>query len=598
MQSIQYVFKAMQVWKKRWGSYTILSIIITEFLSLVVQPIVGIATSYILKINNVPYLSYNNIGSVFFKNPLVMLELILLLLIVLIIVYFEFSILLQGVTRIFNGERIDFIAMLKRSFQDIVNMKLKDVPVFVLYLIFIIPFSNIVLSSPLLSKVKIPVFILDTLIQKPIYALGIIIFFLAITFLAIRFIRFFPIMLTGKSDFSNSARQSWTETKNKFWFYMIRIFWITVVSKGVTWIFSNILIYIQSALDNTKIALGSGIFTLTLMQVGLLVWSAFTTILFSLLVLFPNNLNSASTISKVHSKKKSLLIRIIATVGVFFLAIIFGMANYEYMTGALDQVPKVIAHRGVDGNNGVQNTIPSMIKTAKKGPDYIEMDVHETKDRQFVVIHDENLTELAGVNKVPRDLTLKELTNMNVHENGNTAKIPSFDEYLKTSEDIKQPLLVELKTTKEDSKDVIELFFKKYGNRLVKDGYPMHSLDYNVIKKGKKLYPKLFIGFISPYSLTFPQTKADAYTNEETSIDIDFITAANTAKKEIWAWTVDDEDDMRSMMFLGVDGIITNDMSKLKAIIKQETSHPSYSQRLKNYAKNTLLIEKRNGIEN
>ncbi|MFT8841085.1 MAG: glycerophosphodiester phosphodiesterase family protein [Leuconostoc citreum] len=55
-----------------------------------------------------------------------------------------------------------------------------------------------------------------------------------------------------------------------------------------------------------------------------------------------------------------------------------------------------ISHRGVTNRNGVQNTIPALEKTVKKEkPDYVEIDVRETKDNQFVVLHDENLALLA-----------------------------------------------------------------------------------------------------------------------------------------------------------------------------------------------------------
>ena len=43
-------------------------------------------------------------------------------------------------------------------------------------------------------------------------------------------------------------------------------------------------------------------------------------------------------------------------------------------------------------------------------PDYIEIDVQETKDHQFVVMHDANLQELAGVDGTPQEFTLAELT--------------------------------------------------------------------------------------------------------------------------------------------------------------------------------------------
>src|SRR5699024_5305117 len=63
--------------------------------------------------------------------------------------------------------------------------------------------------------------------------------------------------------------------------------------------------------------------------------------------------------------------------------------------------PVTIAHRGVNQKNGVPNTLESLKKTIKYHPDYIEMDVHMTKDNKFIVLHDNNLKKLAGIKAHP-----------------------------------------------------------------------------------------------------------------------------------------------------------------------------------------------------
>lgn len=44
----------------------------------------------------------------------------------------------------------------------------------------------------------------------------------------------------------------------------------------------------------------------------------------------------------------------------------------------------------------------SLEKTAQLKPDLIEMDVQETKDGQFVMMHDANLKNLTGINATPQ----------------------------------------------------------------------------------------------------------------------------------------------------------------------------------------------------
>src|SRR5690625_2466644 len=77
------------------------------------------------------------------------------------------------------------------------------------------------------------------------------------------------------------------------------------------------------------------------------------------------------------------------------IVLVTAVSGGFYLTGD-NRRPVTISHRGVAEKNGVQNTIPALERTHRLYPDYVEMDVHETKDHQFVVMHDENLKELAG----------------------------------------------------------------------------------------------------------------------------------------------------------------------------------------------------------
>jgi glycerophosphoryl diester phosphodiesterase len=107
----------------------------------------------------------------------------------------------------------------------------------------------------------------------------------------------------------------------------------------------------------------------------------------------------------------------------------------------------------------------------------------------------------------------------------------------------------------------------------------------------------LYASFILPYDIVFPQTKANAYTMEYTTLDVDFISQAQDQGKEAWAWTVDDPDKMEEMIFMGADGIITDNLSDLQQTIKDQVHHPSYAARLRVYG-NQFDWNGLNGAEN
>ena len=101
------------------------------------------------------------------------------------------------------------------------------------------------------------------------------------------------------------------------------------------------------------------------------------------------------------------------------------------------------------------NTVQSLEKTAQLSPDFVETDVQETKDGQFIMMHDANIKNLTGVNANPQDLTLEELTKLDISENGYHSKVSSFDDSSIKANELHQKLLIEIKTSRKDSSDMM-----------------------------------------------------------------------------------------------------------------------------------------------
>lgn len=211
------------------------------------------------------------------------------------------------------------------------------------------------------------------------------------------------------------------------------------------------------------------------------------------------------------------------------------------------------------------------------------MDIHETKDHQFVVMHDENLKNLTGVNKAPYQLTLSQITKLVAHENGHAAHVVSFDDYLAYANKHHQKLLIEVKTTPHDSKDVVDIFLKKYEKDILKHHHEVHSLDYNVVKQIKAKAPKIFVSYILPYNFTYPQTSANAYSMEQSTLNDSFIVDSLFNQQKVYAWTVNTDSEMDRILWLNTDGIITDNLSALDSKINDFYHDPSYADMLFNY---------------
>lgn len=233
----------------------------------------------------------------------------------------------------------------------------------------------------------------------------------------------------------------------------------------------------------------------------------------------------------------------------------------------------LISHRGVNRGHGVQNTLGALRYVSRQHPAYVEMDLHETRDRQWVVLHDENLAALANRNVTPHDLTLAQLQRLTVRENGYHDRLVSWQTYLKTAEHLHQPLLVEIKTTPADSPQMTARFARQCGQRLMADHSAVHSLDYRVVVQLKRTMPKLRVGYITPFNWVAPSAvPADFYSFQRISASQQFIQAAHQMGAKAYLWTPDSRQAMMRMWALGADGQITNELTRLKRLVRERPS--------------------------
>lgn len=588
MQTSRYLRELNQAFFKNWRAYMTLIIGVSVVTALIVVPLLRWGTEGLMALGHIPYISYDNLGTIFKEQPLIFLALILLALIILLLAYLQFALLLGGVEnqRLAQGKRLTQV--LGEAIRDLRHIRLGSIGFFCVYFILIIPFAGTVLGSSLLAKITIPQFIVAFISQKPLFAGLLVIFYLIVGYIGLRLIRVLPIAVLQDQPLRQAAKQSLRETRGRFWQYFWRIVWLTLIVTVLAWGWSAVLIALQKVLDQTSIALPGAMLTMTLLELGKLVITTWSAGMYLLLLVLPEGVRHFTFRQpRLYNKKKHRWAKILLGLGLCAGTALLLTYNYAYMKGLLIETPLTISHRGVDNGNGVQNTIPALRQTAKEHPDYVEMDIHETKDKQFVVMHDENLKALTGVAARLRQMTLSQLTKLYASENGHQAKVASFDAYLKAAEQLHQKLIVELKTTDQDSADSLNRFIAKYGNRLIKDRYRVHSLNFTAVTRLKAQMPKLYVSFIVPYSLVLPHSDANAYTMEETTLDPSMISQAAMAGQQIWAWTVNSEDDMLDMLFMNTDGIITDQLALLQKTIRQQTDQPSYATRLQIFS-NTL----------
>lgn len=109
----------------------------------------------------------------------------------------------------------------------------------------------------------------------------------------------------------------------------------------------------------------------------------------------------------------------------------------------------LVAHRGL-GTEAPENTIPAFELAAQKGFQYVETDIHTTKDGVWVISHDSNLKRMTGYDGEIRNMTLREVQSHPVIHGSNADRYPglvtpTLEDFLRTCQEKDLNPVIEIK---------------------------------------------------------------------------------------------------------------------------------------------------------
>jgi glycerophosphoryl diester phosphodiesterase family protein len=523
------------------------------------------------------FISYNNIFAIIMSSPLISLAFLVLIVINLLVAYFQICLLFIGARHLLYHEKRTLIEYSRKVFQQsflfMKRLSFCKMAFIFFYVAMLFPFIRKILKIYYLNKIVIPDFIVTYLEDKH-WLVGLMIFASAwiLLYVSVRLMFVLPKILFEKKTVREGVKFSLQKTKKQVLFYAWNLLLIIIKTYLFFFLLLTPLLMGQIVIDHLtqKESLILGVINFVLIK------NIHYMALTYFLVKFVSFL-TGEELEIMPRRKKDHLMRW----GVMGCAsIFFALEGYIYLEAPVTNTPLVISHRGVSNKNGVQNTVQSLEKTAQLKPDLIEMDVQETKDGQFVMMHDANLKNLAGINASPQDLTLEELTGLDISENGYRTKISSFDDYLNRANELHQRLLIEIKTSKKDSPQMMEHFLEKYGTTIKKYGHQIQSLDYQVIDKVLNYDPEIPSYFIMPYNSIFPKTKATGYTMEYSTLDEYFVTKLWYTEQKLYVWTVNGSEAFDKAVQLGADGMITDDLEMVQLQVTTAQDDPEYTELL------------------
>jgi glycerophosphoryl diester phosphodiesterase len=241
--------------------------------------------------------------------------------------------------------------------------------------------------------------------------------------------------------------------------------------------------------------------------------------------------------------------------------------------------PLILGHRGAS-KVAPENTLSAFQLAVKLGADGVELDAKLSADGQVVVIHDQNVDRTTEGTGLVRELTLKELRELDAGKKFSPQfkgeQIPTLDEVFRGIEG-KAIINVELTNYATPGDDLLVKVAELVKKHDISDQIMFSSFLPGNIRRIKKLLPDVPAGLLAPKGLLGALSRSwigrfyspDLIHPYFTDVDEGFIQLQHTHKRGVNVWTVDDPKTIRKMIDLGVDGIITDDVSMAWALLKK-----------------------------
>lgn len=251
--------------------------------------------------------------------------------------------------------------------------------------------------------------------------------------------------------------------------------------------------------------------------------------------------------------------------------------------------PRLFGHRGAAAT-APENTLASFRRALQDGVDYLELDLHATRDGVPVVIHDPTLDRTTDASGAVRERSFAELRRCDAgfrfeedgrHPyRGGGVRVPSLEELL--DEAPQAALNVEIKQSEPPIEStVVELLMRKGALGRVL----LAAEDDAIMRRIRAFSPGV------PTSASRPETedfftrcfgdRFDGYAPTARALQIparygsvelvsaETLAAARRFGLEVHVWTVNEEAEMERLLRLGVDGVMSDRPGLLVSVARR-----------------------------
>ncbi len=236
------------------------------------------------------------------------------------------------------------------------------------------------------------------------------------------------------------------------------------------------------------------------------------------------------------------------------------------------------AHRGFSGEYP-ENTMLAFRKAIEAGAQGIELDVHFTKDKEVVIIHDETIDRTTDGKGEVESFTYDELCKFNAYGRFEGKyefqKIPTLREYFELVKPVDGFLTnIELKTGINEYPGIEKAVLKIIDEFGLRDRIIISSFNHFSVKRFKEIAPDVKCGFLEESRIIDFGAYAKKYGVEfihplYKCLTEDVFNEVYSNGIGINTWTVNDENAVRYLVKNNVNAVIGNYPDMVSRVLKE-----------------------------
>jgi len=218
-----------------------------------------------------------------------------------------------------------------------------------------------------------------------------------------------------------------------------------------------------------------------------------------------------------------------------------------------------IAHRG-DPVGARENTLPAFASAVALGADWMELDLRRTRDSEIVVLHDQSLLRLWGLDASVGDLDVGEVTSLGDGE----MRIPTLRQALAT---VTVPLMIDF-----TRREVVDggLAAVTEAGALERSLFVTGNVEALRMLRARSAGARIGLtwtdGAEPPLGL-LAELGAEYWNPMSVFVTPDGVAAVHGAGLRVSTWTVDDEEEMARVAAAGVDAVVSNRVAALVGFV-------------------------------